>query len=153
MRTTLREITSDNEAGVRALRTSAAQEQFVSTVDYTLREAASNPQDNPWLRAIYTEEQPVGLVMLAWDIVPQPPETHGPWYLWKLLVDERHQGKGYGRDAVQQVMDLIRAAGAEELMTSYIPGDGGPAGFYAKLGFVPKGERNSEDEVVLRLRL
>jgi hypothetical protein len=59
--TSLREITADNEAVVRTLRTTPDQEQFVSTVDYTLREAANEPEGNPWLRAIYADDLPVGL--------------------------------------------------------------------------------------------
>ena len=39
---------------------------------------------------------PVGFVMLSWNVVPQPPRIIGPWFLWKLLVDERHQHRGYG---------------------------------------------------------
>jgi GNAT superfamily N-acetyltransferase len=153
MRVTLREITDDDEQAVRALRTTTAQEQFVSTVAYSLREAEQNPQDNPWCRAVYAGEQPVGFVMVAWDLVPQPPHTDGPWFLWKLLIDHQHQGKGYGREAVRQVIDLIRAEGATELLTSYVPGDGNPLGFYTKLGFVPRGDLDPEGEIMLRLSL
>lgn len=150
---TLREITADNEQAVRALRTTTAQEQFVSTVAYTLREAERNPQDNPWLRAIYVDEQPVGLVMVAWDIVPDPPATAGPFFLWKLLIDHQHQGKGYGREAVHQVVDLVRADGATELLTSCVEGEGSPLGFYTELGFVPRGDVDPEGEIMLRLAL
>lgn len=153
VRITLREITHGNEQAVRALRTTTAQERFVSTVAYTLREAELNPQDNPWLRAIFADEQPVGLVMVAWNITPQPPDKHGPWYLWKLLIDHQHQGRGYGREAVRQVIELIRAEGAAELLTSYVPGEGGPAEFYTRLGFTPTGDLNSEGEIVVRLPL
>ena len=150
---TLREITPSNEQAVRALRTTTAQEKFVSTVAYTLREAQRNPQDNPWLRAIYANGQPVGLVMVAWNFVPNPPHTAGPYFLWKLIIDQEHQGNGYGRHAVEQVIDLLRADGAAELLTSYVEGEGSPAGFYAKLGFVARGDRDPEGEIMLRLAL
>lgn len=153
VRISLRRITQDNEQDVLALRTTDVQEQFVSTVPYTLREAQLNPQDNPWLRAVYADEQPVGLVLVAWNIEPKPPETYGPWYLWKLLIDHRHQGKGYGREAVHQVIELMRLDGAAELLTSYVPGGAGPAGFYARLGFIPTGELTPEGEIVVRLPL
>ena len=82
---------------------------------------------------------------------PQPPQINGPWFLWKLLVDHRHQGKGYGREVVRQVVELVRGQGGTELLTSYVPGEGGPGGFYAQLGFVPTGELDPEGEVLLRL--
>jgi GNAT superfamily N-acetyltransferase len=147
----LREITDDNEAAVRALRTTIEQEKFVSTVDYSLREAADEPDGNPWFRAIYADDQPVGFIMLAWNVTPRPPEVFGPWYLWKLLIDHRHQGNGYGQAAVRHVAGLVRDEGADELLTSYVPGEGSPAGFYERLGFVATGERNADGEIILRL--
>jgi GNAT superfamily N-acetyltransferase len=146
----LREVTEDNTQAVLALRTTPDQERFVSTVAYSLRQAAQNPQRNPWFRAVYADDHPVGFVMLSWNVEPQPPEVYGPWYLWKLLIEHTHQGKGYGRAVVSQVVELVRDQGATELFTSYVPGEGSPAGFYARLGFVPTGELNAGGETVLR---
>jgi GNAT superfamily N-acetyltransferase len=150
---TLRQITEENEPAVRALRTTPAQERFVSTVDYSLREAERHPKENPWLRAIYAGEQPVGFIMVAWDFVPEPPHSDGPFFLWKLLIDHEHQGKGYGKQAVEQVIDLIRADGGTELITSYVEGEGNPFGFYSKLGFVTRGDLDPEGELMLHLSL
>ncbi len=92
--------------------------------------------------------------MLSWDCVPQPPEILGPWFLWKLLIDRRHQGRGYGREVVRQVVDLIGAVGGDELLTSHVVGgEGGPGAFYERLGFVPTGDADPHGEIVLRLAL
>ena len=149
----LREITEDNSEAVLALRTTPEQEEFVSTVAYSLTEAEENPQGNPWYRAVYDDEEPVGFVMLSWDVEPQPPEINGPWFLWKLLIDHRFQGRGFGREVVRQVVDLVRTEGGTELLTSHVPGEGGPAGFYARLGFVPRGDTDAEGEIILRRAL
>lgn len=153
MTITLREITEDNRESVLAVRITPAQESFVTTVSDSLEEAADHPEGNPWFRAVYAGEEPVGFVMLSWDVEPQPPEINGPWFLWKLLIDYRHQGKGYGREVVRQVVELVRAEGGTELLTSHVPGDGSPAGFYARLGFVPRGDLDPEGEIILRLPL
>jgi GNAT superfamily N-acetyltransferase len=150
---TLRQITEANLQSVLALRTTADQERFVSTVAYSIAEAAANPQGNPWYRAVYAGERPVGFVMLSWDVEPQPPHINGPWFLWKLLMDSRYQRLGYGQEVVRQVVGLIRAHGATELLTSHVPGEGGPAGFYARLGFVPTGDVDPDGEILLRLDL
>ena len=150
MTISLREITEDNAESVLALRTTPAQEQFVSSVAESLEEAEENPQGNPWFRAVYADEEPVGFVMLSWDVEPQPPDINGPWFLWKLLVDHRHQGRGHGREVVRQVVEIVRDQGGTELLTSHVPGEGGPAGFYARLGFVPTGELDPEGEILLR---
>jgi len=47
----------------------------------------------------------------------------------------------------------VRAAGAKELLTSYVAQPGGPAGFYEQLGFVPTGELDGNGEVIVRLEL
>lgn len=149
----LREITDSNRDEVVALHAGPAQGRFVSSVAESLEEAAESPEGNPWYRAAYVDGEPVGFVMLSWDVEPDPPDIIGPWFLWKLLVDERHQGRGIGRAIVEEVVRLIRAEGATELLTSHVIGDGGPDGFYERLGFVPTGEYDSEGERILRLRL
>lgn len=150
MTVTLREITDDNVQSVLALRTTEDQERFVSTVRYSLKEAEDNPQGNPWFRAVYAGDEPVGFVMLSWDVEPQPPDINGPWFLWKLLIDHRYQRRGYGQEVVRQVVELVRGQGGTELLTSYVPGDDGPAGFYAKLGFAPRGDVDPDGEIILR---
>lgn len=147
---TLREITEDNAQSVLALRCTPDQERFVTSVTDSLAEAEEYPQANPWFRAVYADGRPVGFVMLSWNVEPRPPEIIGPWFLWKLLIDHRHQGKGYGREVVRQIVELVRGQGATELLTSHVPGEGGPAGFYARLGFVPTGELDPEGEIILR---
>ena len=150
---TLREITEANLQSVLELRTTPEQERFVSPVANSIAEAAVYQRANPWYRAVYADEQPVGFVMVSWNVEPQPPHINGPWFLWKLLMDSRYQRLGYGQEVVRQVVGLIRAHGATELLTSYVPGKGGPAGFYARLGFVPTGDVDPDGEILLRLDL
>jgi GNAT superfamily N-acetyltransferase len=147
---TLQEIVESNAESVLALRLAPGQERFVSSVAESLREAENSPEGNPWFRAVYADGAPVGFVMLSWNVEPQPPDINGPWFLWKLLIDYRHQGRGYGADVVRQMVQLVRGEGGTELLTSHVPGDGGPAGFYARLGFVPTGELDPEGEIILR---
>lgn len=149
----LREITDQNRDAVVALRIAASQEGFVSTVADSLEEAQEIPEGNPWYRAVYADDQPVGFVMLSWNVTPDPPRIIGPWFLWKLLIDERRQGRGYGREAVRLVADIARDHGASELLTSYVVGDGGPKLFYSRIGFVPTGEQDEQGEIILALNL
>jgi len=150
---TLREITDGNRQAVLALRVAPDQERFVGSVEGALADAGEYPHAKPWYRAVVAGGGPVGFVMVSWNCEPQPPEIIGPWFLWKLLIDERHQGRGYGSEVVQQVAELVRAEGATELLTSYVVQDGGPAGFYQRLGFVPTGELDVNGEVIVRLAL
>jgi diamine N-acetyltransferase len=156
MAVTLEEITDQNREAVLALRVAPGQERFVSSVRDSLAEAAEYPHARPWYRAVCASGEPagpVGFVMVSWNVKPQPPEIIGPWFLWKLLIDERYQGRGYGAAIVRQIADLVRAEGATELLTSYVPEGGGPAGFYQRLGFVATGEFDDDGEVIVRLGL
>lgn len=151
----LREITEANRAAVLAVHVAPGQKRFVGSVAGALEEAVEWSHAKPWYRAVYVGEDPVGFVMISWDVAPDPPSIHGPWFLWKLLIDERHQGRGYGRETVRLVADLVRREGATELLTSHVVADDGPGPFYARLGFVPTGvfEFDVNGEVILSFDL
>jgi diamine N-acetyltransferase len=150
---TLREITDANRDEVLALRVAPEQSRFVGSVAAALEDAEEYPEAKAWYRAIYAGEEPVGFVMLSWDVRPVPGEIIGPWFLWKLLIDARHQRRGYGRAALREVVEIVRNAGARELLTSYATGEGEPWPFYERFGFVPTGERDNTGEVILSLDL
>ena len=148
---TLREVDDPNRDAVTALHVAPEQEQFVASVANSFEDAVATPEAKPWHRAIYAGEEPVGFVMLSWDVTPSP-GIYGPWFLWRLLIDERHQRRGLGRSALERIVEIIRVEGATELLTSYVPGDGSPWPFYERFGFVPTGELDG-DEILLRLDL
>ena len=69
------------------------------------------------------------------------------------LIDARYQRMGYGRRAIGLLVEHVRTRpGASELLTSVVPGEGGPQPFYEGLGFAPTGEFD-EGEAMLRLPL
>jgi diamine N-acetyltransferase len=148
----LREITDDNRDAICALRVRPGQERFVASVVTSLNDAAAAPEANPWYRAVYSGDEPVGFVMLSWNTPAGRPDAGGRYFLWRLLIDGRYQRRGIGREVLRQITDLVRADGATELFTSYEPGDGEPWPFYRGFGFVPTGEID-DGEVVLRLPL
>ena len=150
---TLRAVTDENRKAVLALRVEQSQTPFVGTVAGALQDALEIPEGKPWYRAIYADDQPVGFVMLSWNVEPEPPRIIGPWFLWKLLIDERYQRRGYGREAISLVADIVRANGAAELLTSCVPGDGGPEPFYWRIGFSRTGELDENGEIILALDL
>lgn len=75
------------------------------------------------------------------------------YFLWRLMIAGPQQGKGFGRHAIQLLLDYVRTRpGAKELLTSYVPDEAGPGKFYQRLGFKPTGEI-LEGETVIRLKL
>ena len=150
---TLRPVTATNREAVESLQVSPAQESFVDGVTRSLADAAATPNARPWYRAIYAGETPVGFVMLGDDVPPGDPDIPYRYYLWRMLIDARFQGRGHGRAALDQVVAYLRTRpGADALITSIVKGEGSPEGFYLRYGFQATGEMY-DHEHVLRLPL
>jgi diamine N-acetyltransferase len=147
------EITPENAAAVRRLRVSARQEAYVANLAESLQEAAASPEAGPWYRAVYADDTPVGFVMLGISVQSGDERYPFRYFLWRLLIDERFQGRGYGAETIDSVVaELRKHPGADALFTSVAPGADSPIRFYEKCGFVRTGQI-FDDEVVLRLDL
>jgi diamine N-acetyltransferase len=146
----LREISAANRGDVERLTVTPAQSRYVASVADSLDEAAVNPQARPWFRAVYSGETPVGFVMISDGIPDGHPELLGPYFLWRLLIATRWQGRGYGRAALDLVVDHVRTrADARVLLTSIQPGStASPRGFYLTYGFTTTGETFDGEEVL-----
>lgn len=141
----LREVTADTLRSILRLKVSPQQEQFVADNATSIAQAHFEPK--AWFRAIYANETPVGFVMLYDDT--EKPE----YFLWRYMIDSRYQGLGFGRQALLQVIDIVRGRpGATEMLLSYVPAAGSPEPFYAGLGFVNTGDVE-DGENVMRLEL
>jgi diamine N-acetyltransferase len=134
---TLREITRENIKAILALKVSERQKKvYPRSNGYSIAEGHYPPDDNPvWMRAIYAGEQPVGFLMTS-----EAPED-GEFAIWRIMVDENHQGKGYGSQAIGLLIKRIEAfPKASTLYTSHMKGDGNAGPFYQRLGFKYTGE-------------
>ena len=141
------EIDRYNYLPVLDLCVSAEQKAFVATNQYSLAQAYAQPECVPL--ALYAENKPVGFAMYALD------EDDHQYWIYRLMVDHRHQGKGYGRAAMVLLIDCIRGLADEEHKCIYIsfePENQIARQLYESLGFLPDG-RIMYGEVVYRLDL
>ncbi len=149
----LREITTANRAAVETLSVSSSQAEYVTGVAESLMEAVETPDACPWFRAVYAGDEPVGFVMISDGITVVNPEYLGPYFLWRLLIDQRYQGLGYGAAALGLVVDYVRTRpDARVLLTSAGQGAESPVRFYERQGFRLTGDVHA-GEVVLALDL
>ena len=149
----LRPLTEENRPALEALRVATAQRAFVSSVTDSLAEAERYADANPLVFGLYDRETPVGFVMIA-DEVDDP--DYIAHFLWKLLIDERFQRRGFGTAALDLVAAYFRSKGAPTMWTSTGEGEGNPIPFYERYGFVRDGVHEDDDgsrEVMLRLDL
>lgn len=143
---TLREVTKESLRDVLALRVAPDQERFVASNAVSIAQAHFHPEV-AWFRAIYADDTPVGFLMLH-----DEPAT-ATYYLWRFMIDHRFQQLGFGRRALELLLDHVRGRPrATALALSYVPGDGSPAPFYERLGFARTGEED-DGELVMRIEL
>lgn len=141
----LREITEATLVSILKLKVAPEQEKFVASNAVSIAQAHFSK--HAWFRAIYADETPVGFVMLHDE--PEKPE----YYLWRYMIDARYQRMGFGRQALQQLIEHVRTRpNATELLLSYVPKEGGPLPFYESLGFTHTG-RIVEEEMEMKLDL
>jgi len=90
------------------------------------------------------------------------PEDHGnaelnetTYFFWRFMIDKNHQGKGYGKTALAQVIDIIKTTKplgeANWLYTSVVP-ESPARNLYLNAGFVETGDVD-EGENVMRMQI
>ena len=148
---TLQPITDENRDLILGLSVREDQRRFVADNAKTLRQAAEAPE--AWLRAIYADRIPVGLVLLHDEHLRETPRERGYYFLWRLMIDAAHQRKGCGKAALDRVVEHVRGRPhAARLLSSYVPGEEGPEDFYRRYGFRPTGNVE-EGEVEIEFTL
>lgn len=139
MTVTLRPITRENYRHCIRLKVAEGQANFVAPNVFSLAQFAYEPHILPL--AIYEEETMVGFVM-AQQAPNQDP------FIWRLMIDAEHQGKGYGKAGIQQMVERLKAIpGCQRIGISYLPDNEKARQLYLALGFVETGEMD-EDELV-----
>ena len=141
-------ITRENVRAACKLTLRPGQEGLVAPVAWSLADAYTAP-DIAWPRLIYDGDELVGFIMAAFDPGNQDALYHS--YLWRLNIGGEHQGKSYGRFAVEALCQEAVRRGNDRLTVSYHPYEHGPDGFYRRLGFRPTGAYNQGEVVAERV--
>ena len=97
----LKAINEDNFIEAFNLKLARGQEEYVSHPVRSLAQAyVYRNQCQPF--GIYADEKMVGYVMVIYDYdVPE-------YDIWHMMIDESLQGKGYGRAALNQIIEYIK---------------------------------------------
>lgn len=143
---TLRPVDRNNWRAVAKLEVTAEQRAFVAEPCYYLALCA---YDNVWQPlAICLGAQVIGFLMWAID----PDDANWCW-LGGIMIDQRYQRRGYGRQAVQAALSwLADEHGQHAFALSYQPANTTASHLYATLGF-SETEQWEGDEIVARLSL
>lgn len=150
-------VSEDDVEAVMGLRRGPGQDRYLGSMISHFEDAITDARACPRMWAVKDGELLVGFVMISDGI---PAETLaadddivGPYFLWRLLVDTHHQGRGYGRATIDAVVDYLRTRpDANDLVTSCAADDGSPQPFYLRYGFEKTGGVNWGEDF-LRLDL
>ncbi len=146
--TELRAITEDNFIDAFNLRLAPGQERFVSHPIRSLAQAyVYRNQCQPF--GIYAEGRMVGYVMVIYDYdVPE-------YDIWHMMIDESAQGRGYGGEALDRVLDYIRTkpfGGSDRVALTCNKDNPVARKLYEGKGFSATGTED-EDEIELAMTI
>ena len=164
-------ILDDNMKECIELGVLPEQEDFVASNAFSLAEAydtnKAHTQESKFAvavpYAIYENGKMVGFVMYGYfppgkddDSDDESYNQDEPqYYVWRLLIDKNHQGRGIGREAVRQVMEEIKTkphGPATYCYVSYEPTNIASKTTFASYGFEEDG-RVIGGEVAARYKL
>ncbi len=129
---------------------SPAHRHMVADNVRSVAEAFFSP--SAWMRAIYADETPIGFIMTHTGSDYEDGIDCPGVFLWRFMIGGPWQGKGYGKRALEKLIQHLKAMGIPLLYTSCGQGEGSPEGFYRKLGFIPTGGHYGDEiELVLHL--
>ena len=124
------------------LTVSESQKNYVSDSYAMLARAYAYREQRSKAFVIYNDETPVGMG-LYYDL----PELDC-FDLSQLFVDERYQGRGYGKAATQLILDAMKQDGKyNKVDLCYIEGNDAAKNLYEQFGFVEIDR--DENEIIL----
>ena len=133
---TFREVSLDNLRDVLNLKVAESQKGFVA--DNTQSLAWSRYLPNLLPTALQAGDTPVGFALYgSWG-----DEKPGLWGIARFMIDEQHQGKGYGKAAMRTILHDIkeRDPDVRGVVLYYVPDNDAARKLYASVGFRETGE-------------
>ena len=144
----LRKITEENFIDAFNLKLGEGQEQYVSHPIRSLAQAyVYREQCQPF--GIYNDDEMVGYVMVIYDYdVPE-------YDIWHMMIDVSKQGKGYGKAALEQVINYIKtkpSGGSDKVALTCNKENPVALELYRRMGFEETGAED-EDEIELSVMI
>lgn len=154
---TFAEITKDNVNPIVRMNPGAVGERMVATNGISI--AQGTYSKNAWFRAVMANDTPVGFVMLFdptldLEAAKAQDEALDALYVWRFMIDFKHQGKGYGEQVMKLIIERAKSMPAINTVSlSYVQRDGNAKPFYELMGFRETGKvTDGEMEMALPIR-
>lgn len=142
--TELKTITKENFWNVIELAGTAEQEKagFCAPNAVSIAQTTVEPGLHPF--AIYDGDTPVGFIMYCID------EEDNEWWLYRLMVDKRYQGKGHARRALETVLAKIKQdPDRHKMYLGVEPESESAVALYKSLGFAFDGRVYDKEHIMV----
>ena len=134
---TLCEINEDNFDAIVKMEVAPEQKRFLASNAHSLAQCwLYREAGDVFPRAIHADGEPVGFLLFDADFEERFLS------IWRVMIDCRHQGKGYGTEALRIALAEAAQCGRFDYATLDCSEDNPAAHVYTKLGFRPTGEIN-----------
>lgn len=132
-----------------SLRVKSGQESFIETVEESLEEAKELSLWRPV--GIYDNSEIIGFAMYGrWE----EKDSHGQVWLDRFMIGDDFQGKGYGKESLKVILDLIhKEYDCNEIYLSIYGNNTFAIDLYKKFGFDFTGEFDRNGELVMKLEV
>ena len=142
-------LSEDNMKQCFELKVASGQRQYIASNEASWKTAKENEKvARPFV--ICCDGRMVGFTMFAFD--EDYEDLNDRYWLWRFMIDENLQGKGYGTAALEVIIQYFKDHGANNIRLSTKDTNTQALSIYRKAGFYDTGEMN-EEEIVLQMDL
>jgi len=152
---TMREVTRDNWQEALGLAVHPEQQRFIAgyvpIAAIALAKAYIRPGGLLWIPyAFYANAAMVGFTELAYE-----PGSAENYWLFHFFIDSHYQGQGYGKQALQTLLQFIKDHFVEcrSIQLTVHPENERAIGLYTAAGFQPTGDERWGESVYKLLLL
>ncbi|HEX2946748.1 MAG TPA: GNAT family N-acetyltransferase [Clostridia bacterium] len=138
----LREVTAENFWDIIGLEVGEEQKDLVTSNAISIAQAKVQPECRPL--AVYNDDIPVGFVMYCID------RDDDEYWIYRLMIDKSYQSRGYGREAMNLVLDEIkRDSGRNKVFLGVDPTGIASVKLYESLGFRYNGQIFGKERIMV----
>ena len=154
----LKKINRTNIGEILKLEVFDNQKSFVATNNSSIIEAyiAITENNHVFTFGIYKDDTAIGFLMIGYDVNSDdegaPKIAKGNYNIWRLMIDKKFQGKGFGKEAMDLALEFINAfpcGTAKYCWLSYESDNDVARQLYKSVGFVETEEKDGEEIVAI----
>ena len=140
----LRPLDESNIVDCISLKVTADQSACIDTNENSVVAAKEHPDvARPFV--IYADGVAVGFTMFAFEPDSEDPDDR--YWLWRFMIDEKSQGRGIGRAALEQIIAYFKDNGATNIRLSTKESNTKAIHLYESFGFKRNGDMVGEETV------